>query len=107
MGELAAIAIRARANLHTPRLFSDGRAVRASCTRPADEDSFKGTNDINGGAENVNNLGCRHLFFCRYLQSVPIDSALFMKPVNDVINAGTSICHKDGSNISGIEVSCI
>jgi hypothetical protein len=57
--------------------------------------------------KNVNNLGCRHLFFCRYLQSVPVDSALFMKPFDDVTNAGTFICHKDGSNISGIEVSCI
>jgi hypothetical protein len=72
-----------------------------------DNGRFKGTNDINGGADNVNNLGCRHLISCRSLQSVPVGSALFIKPVNDVINAGIFICHKGGSNMSGIEVSGI
>jgi hypothetical protein len=72
-----------------------------------DDGKFKGTNDINGGADNVNNLGCRHLISCRSLQSVPVGSALFIKPVNDVINAGIAICHKGGSNMSGIEVSGI
>jgi len=36
-----------------------------------------------------------------------VDFAFFTKPLNDVINVCSSICHKDRSNVSRIEVSCI
>jgi diketogulonate reductase-like aldo/keto reductase len=42
---------------------------------------------------------------CLKLRSV--DFALFMEPVNDVVNAGNSICLKDVSDLGRIEVSGI
>jgi hypothetical protein len=37
----------------------------------------------------------------------PVDPALFTKPDNDVIHAGSSICLEDLSNLSRIEGSCV